>query len=163
MHHMYIEKGKKKSLGEKLTVNEMELDELENGDLYKYLGPDESVGYNNALNKEKVTKEFFRRIRKIWSSELYNNNKATARNAFAITYYITPTFGILNWTKDELENIDVKTRKILTITGSFHINSDIDRLYSNRNRGGRGLNSLVDIFISRTISITCHLKEFVKK
>ena len=125
----------------------MELDELENGDLYKYLGQDESVGYNNALNKEKVTKEFFRRIRKIWSSELYSNNKATAHNTFAITYYITPTFGILNWTKDELENIDVKTRKILTITGSFHINSDIDRLYSNRNRGGRGLNSLVDIFI----------------
>ena len=156
--YMYIEKGKKKSLGEKLTVNEMELDELENGDLYKYLGQDESVGYNNALNKEKVTKEFFRRIRKIWSSELYSNNKATAHNTFAIPV-ITPTFGILNWTKDELENIDVKTRKILTTTGSFHINSDIDRLYSNRNRGGRGLNSLVDIFISRTISITCHLKE----
>ena len=133
----------------------MELDELENGDLYKYLGQDESVGYNNALNKEKVTKEFFRRIRQIWSSELYNNNKATALNTFAIP----PTFVILNWTKDELENIDVKTRKILTTTGSFHINSDIDRLYSNRNRGGCGLNSLVDIFISRTISITCHLKE----
>ena len=65
-------------------------------------------------------------------------------------------------TKDELENIDVKTRKILTTTGSFHINSDIDRLYSNRNRGGRGLNSLVDIFISRTISITCHLKELLR-
>ena len=105
-----------------------------------------------------MTKEFFRRIRKIWSSELYSNNNATAHNTFAIPV-ITPTFGILNWTKDELENIDVKTRKILTTTGSFHINSDIDRLYSNRNRGGRGLNSLVDIFISRTISITCHLKE----
>ena len=106
---MYIEKGKKKSLGEKLPANEMELDELENGDLYKYLGQDESVGYNNALNKEKVTKEFFRRIRQIWSSELYNNNNATAHNTFAIPV-ITPTSGILTWTKDELENMSKPER-----------------------------------------------------
>ena len=159
--YIFIEKGKKKSLGAKLTVNEMELNELENGELYKYLGQDENVGYNDTLNKEKVTKEYFRRIRKIWSSELYSHNKTTAHNIFAIPV-LTPTFGILNWTKDELQDMDVKTRKILTSTGSFHINSDIDRLYSHRSKGGRGLNSLVDIFISRTMSISYHLKEMAE-
>ena len=105
-----------------------------------------------------MLKEYFKRIRKIWNSELYAGNKAVAHNTFAIPV-ITPTFGILNWTKDELSDIDVKTRKILTSTGSFHVNSDVDRLYTHRNKGGRGLNSLVDIYIARVISISWHLKE----
>ena len=44
---------------------------------------------------------------------------------FAIPVII-PTFGITNWTKEELSNTDIKTQKLLTSTGSFHINSDID-------------------------------------
>lgn len=136
----------------------MEIDELEDGDSYKYLGQDECVGYDKTINKERVLKEYFRRIRKIWSSELYANNKIIAHNTFAIPV-VTPTFGILNWTKDELADVDVKTRKILTSTGSFHINSDVDRLYTYRNKGGRGLNSLADIYIARIVSISWHLKE----
>ena len=66
-------------------------------------------------------------MRKIWSSELHANNKAASHNIFAIPVII-PTFGIINWTK-ELHNIDIKTRKLLTSTGSFHINNDIDRLH----------------------------------
>ena len=42
-----------------------------------------------------------KRIRKIWSSELYSNNKVIAHNTFAIPAF-TPTFGIIKWTKDDL-------------------------------------------------------------
>ena len=97
-------------------------------------------------------------MRKIWPSELYTNNKVTSHNMFAITV-ITPTFGIINWTKEELHNNDIKARKLLMSTGSFHINSDIDRLYSYRNKGGRGLSSFVDIYISGLVSINSHLME----
>ena len=38
--------------------------------------------------------------------------------------------------------MDVKTRKILYCNGSFHVNSDIDRLYTRRRKGGRDLNPL---------------------
>ena len=156
--YVFIDKGKQKKLGEKFAVVELELNELEDGEQYKYLGQDECVGYNNILNKERVLKEYFRRIRKIWNSELYAGNKCISHNTFAIPV-ITPTFGILNWTKDELSDIDVKTRKILTATGNFHVNSDVDRLYTYREKGGRGLNSLADIYIARVISISNHLKE----
>ena len=108
--YIYISKGKKESLGEKFSIEEMELNELEDGEPYKYLGQDECVGYDNALNKDRVLKEYFRRIRKIWNSELYANHKVIAHNTFAIPV-ITPTFGILNWTKDKILAIDVKTRK----------------------------------------------------
>ena len=61
--------------------------------------------------------------------------------------------------KDELNNIDIKTRKILTRTGSFHRNSDIDRLYCNRDIGGRGINSVADTYASRIVSLSLHLAE----
>ena len=62
-------------------------------------------------------------------------------------------------TKEAIEKINVKTRKILSLNGSFHVNSDVDRLDSQRKSGGRGLNSISDIYISRMISISRHLKE----
>ena len=77
---------------------------------------------------------------------------------FAIPVII-PTFGITNWTKGELSNTDIKTQKLLTSTGSFHINSDIDRLYSYRNKDGRGVNSLVNIYMSRLVFMNSHLIE----
>ena len=86
---------------------------------------DEDIRFNDTPNKERVTKKYFQRKKEIWSSELYASNKLTSHNIFAIPV-ITPTFGIINWTKEELHNIDIKTRKLLTSTGSFHINSDID-------------------------------------
>ena len=114
---------------------------------------DEDIAIIGEINKEKVRSEYFRRIRKIWNSELYCRHKITAHNTFAIAV-ITPTFGILPWTKEELQQIDIKTRKLLTLSGSFHVNSDVDRLYHlycHRNEGGRGLNSVNDTYISRIV------------
>ena len=71
-------------------------------------------------------KEYMKRISKIWSSELYSNNKVIAHNMFAIPV-LTLTFSIIQWTKEELEQMDVKTRKILSYNSSFHVNSDIDK------------------------------------
>ena len=101
--YVYIKRGQKTSFGEKLQLNDIELNELENEEHYKYLGQNESIGYN-VLNKERVLKEYYRRIRKIWDSELYSRNKIIAHNTFAIPV-ITPTYGILNWSKEELEEI----------------------------------------------------------
>ena len=147
-----------KSLWKFLTLDEKKLAEQTEGECYKYLGQDENTGHHDVLNKERVIKEYLKRIRKIWSSELYSNNKIIDHNTFAIPV-LTPTFGIIKWTKDELEQMDVKTRKILSCNGSFHVNSDIDRLYTKRDKGGRGLNSIADVYIARIISISRHLIE----
>ena len=64
------------------------------------------------------------RVRKIWSSELYSKKKVLASNSFAIPILI-PRFGILEWTKEEILQIDVKTRKVLSVTGNFHRNSSV--------------------------------------
>ena len=72
--------------------------------------------------------------------------KVLAHNIIAIPV-LSPTVGISDWTKQELENFDIKTRTIFSASGSFCINSGIDRLYWYRKSGGRGLNSIADTFI----------------
>ena len=53
------------SLDQKFSINNVELNQLENGYCYKYLGQDEDIGFNTTLNKERVAKEYFQRVRKI--------------------------------------------------------------------------------------------------
>ena len=79
-----------------------------------------------------------------------------AHNSFAVPT-ITPTIGIINWTTGEIRQIDINTRKLLTMTGSFHLNSDVDRIYMSRVRGGRGLRSIRTLYESTIISLRQHL------
>ena len=114
------------------------------------------------LNKQRVVKEYKARVKKIWNSELNATNKAIAHNAFAVPI-ITPTIGILNWTKKEICDLDVTTRKILTMAGAFHEASDIDRLYIQRSKGGRGLRSIEDMYEIQTVGMIQHLEEAAEK
>jgi len=52
------------------------------------------------------------------------------------------SFGIINWHQEELQKLDRKTRKLLTIHGQHHPKADVDRLYVPRKQGGRGLMQL---------------------
>ena len=65
--------------------------------------------------------------------------------------------GILDWTIQEIKDTDIRTRKILSVTGNFHPNSDVDRLYIGLNIGGRGLRSCQRLFESRIIALKQHL------
>ncbi|XP_057295655.1 uncharacterized protein LOC130624072 [Hydractinia symbiolongicarpus] len=129
---------------------------------YKYLGVDENVSYKGSLNKNRIQSEYFKRVRKIWCSELSGYNKYIAHNSFALPV-LRPTFGILNWTKDEIKAIDIKTRKVLNMTGNFHRNSDVDRLYAPRKEGGRGLKMVKEAYESRIISINQHLHQSTQR
>ena len=55
----------------------------------------------------------------IWYSELYANNKVSTGNTFAVPV-LSPTFGILEKTKEEILQTEVNTRKLLCLKGSFH-------------------------------------------
>ena len=55
--------------------------------------------------------------------------------------------------------IDKKTRKILTMTGNFHKNSDIDRFYMPRKLGGRGIKEIMAAYECRIVSAKQHLTQ----
>ena len=48
----------------------------------------------------------------------------------------------LHWHQEELQKVDRKTRKLLTIHGQHHPKADVDRLYVPRKQGGSGMMQL---------------------
>ena len=99
------------------------------------------------------------RVRTIWSSEFSGYNKFISHNAFAVPVLI-PTFGLLDCTTDKIDGVaKKKTRKILTMTGNFHKNSNIDRLYMPRKLDGRGIKEMMSGYESRIVSAKQHLTQ----
>ena len=70
---------------------------------------------------------------------------------------LKPTYGILDWTIQEIRNIDIKIRKVLSMTGNFHINSDVDCLYIPRSEGERGLKAIQTTYECGIVSLKHHL------
>ena len=156
-----IDKGKIIESKGPIIINNVTIKPMKVDESYKYLGLDENISYVSLINKERVKSEHFKRVKKIWKSELSGYNKHIAHNAFAVTI-LKPTFGLLDCTIEAIEQIDVRTRKILCITGNFHRNSDVDRLYIPRRKGSRGLKSIQTAFELRMISVRQHLQAINK-
>ena len=74
-------------------------------------------------------------------TELSAKNKILAIGSLAVPV-LRYSFGIVNWHQEELQKLDRKTRKLLTIHGQHHPKADVDRLYVPRKQGGRGLMQL---------------------
>ena len=68
-------------------------------------------------------------------------NGIDAINTLAVPA-VTYSFHIIDWTEQELQRIDRKTRKIMTAERMHHPKADRDRMYVNRLEGGRGLTPL---------------------
>ena len=51
---------------------------------------------------------------------------------------------IIKWTRDELRQMDQRTRKLMTMHKALHPRDNVDRLYVSRKEGGRGLASIED-------------------
>ena len=87
--------------------------------------------------KEKIENEYKRRVRKILETKLSGENVIKAINTWAIVLLNSAAF--LDWTKEEKQQLDRRTRKLLTIHKGLHPKSNVGRLYIPRKEGGRGL------------------------
>jgi len=85
---------------------------LEQGKTNKYLGTEESEGIKHQQMKERLKKEYIRRLRMILKFELHAKNKITAPGAFAVSV-LRYSFGIINWRLEEITKLDRKTEKLL--------------------------------------------------
>ena len=131
--------------------------ELEQEEAYKYLGVDEGNGVHHDTMKDKIRKEYYRRVRLVTRSELNSKNKIQAINSLAVPV-MSYSFNILNWQLCDLEKIDSKTRKILTMHKMHHPRADIHRLYLSRAQGGRGLLQITNSYKTATIGLSEYLK-----
>ena len=65
----------------------------------------------------------------------------------------------MKWTREELKQMDQRTRKLITMHKVLHPRDDVDRLYVSRKEGGRGLTSIED-YVDASIQ---RLEDFIEK
>ena len=123
-----IKKGKLASTGNIVIDDDTEIQELDQEGVYKYLGVDESDGVQHSKMKEKIRKEYNRRVRLILRTELNGRNKIEAINSLAVPV-LQYSFGIIDWKISELKKIDPKTSKLLNMHKMLHFKADVETLY----------------------------------
>ena len=88
--------------------------------------------------KDIFRAEYLRRFKLVMKSHLNDKNKIKAANTWAVSL-IRYRAGTIKWNKEELQELDRKSRKIMTMNKELHPRSDIARIYVPRKKGGRGL------------------------
>ena len=129
-----------------------------NWEAYKYLDIEESHDVQDKNNKESWRREYLRRLRLVLGLALSTKNKIQAIGALAIPELIY-SFGIVN-RHQELQKLNRKTRKLLTIHGQYRPKADVDHLYVPRKQAGRGLIQLV---VAYPVEITKLLENVDRK
>ena len=108
--------------------------------------------------KDKIRKEYLRRTIKLLETNISSRNLIKRINTWAVPL-VRCSGPFLKWTKDELKQMDQRTRKQMTMHKALHPRDDIDRLNVSRKEGGRGLASIedsVDALIQR-------LEDYIEK
>ena len=105
---------------------------------YKYLGILKTDIIKQVEMKEKIRREYLRRTRKLLETKVYCRNLINGINTWAVPL-VRYSGSFLKWTRDELKQMDQRTRKLMTMHEALH-----PRLYVSRKEGGRGLVSIED-------------------
>ena len=91
-------------------------------------------------------------------TELYGRNKVLAINGLALLV-LTYSFGIIHWGTTDLQQLDWRTRKLLTMHGVHHSSVDVDRLYAPCNEGGPGLQQIEAMYKFCIVGLDCYLSD----
>ena len=133
-----LKKGKIVNSDDIQLLNDKVIKSLEEGESYKYLGVLEADKVMVNEMKDKVKKEYYRRVRKVLETKLNNGDVLKTIHNWAVSV-VMYSAAFLGWLRRQLEQINRKTRKMLTIHNGFHPKSNVNRLYLSRSEGGRGL------------------------
>ena len=77
------------------------------------------------------------------NSKLNAGNLTKTINTWAVSIF-RYSAEIIDWTKQELQSNDGKTRKMMTAYKALHLKAYVDRLYVHRKDGGRVQMSIED-------------------
>ena len=98
---------------------------------YTYLGILQYNKIKESYVKENFQREYLRRTKLIMKSRLNCRNKIITINTWAVSL-MRYGAGTVKWTKRELNEIDRKTRKVMTLNKELHPRSYVDRLHVSR-------------------------------
>ena len=137
--------------------NQDKIRTLAENETYKYLGILEADTIKQVEMKNKIQKEYLR-TRKLLETKLNWRNLIKGINTWPVPLvrYSEP---FLKQTRDELKQMDQRTRKLRTMRKALHPRDDEDRLYVLRKVGGRGLASIED----SVDTSTQRLEDYIEK
>ena len=107
---------------------------LGENETYKYLGILEADTIKQEEVKDKIQKEYLRRTRKPLQTKLSCRNLIKGINTWAVPL-VRYTKAFMKWTRDELKQMDQRTRKLMTMNKALHPRDEVDRLYASRKDG----------------------------
>ena len=139
-----VMKSGKRHMTDRIELpNQDKIRTLGEEETYKYLGILEADTIKQVEMKDKTRKEYLRRTRKLLETKLSSRNLIKRINTWFVPLirFLGP---FLKWTRDELKQMDQRTRKLMTMHKALHPRDDVDRLYVSRKEGGRGLASIQD-------------------
>ena len=84
----------------------------------------------------KIREEHICWVKRLCQSKLNGGNLVLGVNSWAVAVVMYGA-AIMDWTKDELGNMDRKTRKIMSRNKALHTRSNVARLYLTRKEGRR--------------------------
>ena len=143
---LLVVKSAKRHLADGIEIpNQDKIRTLAENETYKDLGilEADTIKQVEMKKKKKIQKEYLRRTRKLLETKLNSKNLIKGINTWAVPLvrYSGP---FLKWTRDELRQMDQRTRKLMTMHKALHPRDNMDSLYVSRKEGGRGLASIKD-------------------
>jgi len=154
--------------GKKVRSENLELEEnvlindFGEAEMYKYLGIEENAGIEHKRMRESVGKEYLKRTKRICKTQLTNKNKIVAINQLAVPV-LNYSFGVVDWPQNEIDKLDVKTRKILTLHKITYRNQCLDRIYLPRKKGGLGLTEINHAHRAAIVSLGQYLTSSINE
>ena len=143
---MLVMKSGKRHMNDGMKLpNHDRIRTLEKKETCKYLGILEADTIKHVQMKDTIRKEYLRRTRKLLETKLSCRNLIKGINTWAVPLvrYSGP---FLKWIREELKQMDQRTRKLMTMHKALHPRDDVDRLYVSRKEGGSGLARIEDTF-----------------
>ena len=132
---MLVKKSGKRHMTDGMKLpNHDKVRTLRENETYKYLGILEADTIKQMQMKDKSRKEYLRRTRKLLGTKLSSRNLIKGINTWAVPLvrYSGP---FLKWTRDELQQTDQRTRKLMTCIGHYIPETTLsDYMYLGRKR-----------------------------
>lgn len=122
---------------------------------YKYLGVKQNTRIDMKNVKAHLTETFKNRITDILKTHLNSKNITKAINTYAIPT-LTYSFGIINWTKTDLEKLNRTLRILLTKHCNHHPKACVQRVTIPRQQGGRGFLDIEELHYNQIERLRKH-------
>ena len=119
MYHAHNEKWKMKNVGRNRNTKSRENQNTQRKGNSQILGNIGSRYHQISRDEKKIQKESLRRRRKLLETKLHSRNLIKEINTWTVPF-IRYSGSFLKWTREELQQMDQRTRKLNMVHKALH-------------------------------------------